>query len=161
MKSEGSTKTQAIFPRPSMQAPDVSIQWTYWPRRTPAEWAVVSASILAVFVWVFLVTGKLHLGTLAAIASALALWKIYFPVTYRIDRKGIRKSVLGCNWKLPWTEIVGMRIVADGLQLQQRHAKTGLIQGSIFIPWGQHEKEVRECLLKLVPQFFDSHSNKP
>ena len=151
--SRASTKTQTSIPHPSATRPEVSIRWVYRPLRARRLAIIVIASfVVTVIALVAVVTGKAYLAVLAGAATAMVVWRSYLPVIYELSYKGLRQTVLRWSRITPWNIVTTVRLNDNGFSMEGRSIFRGLDwRRELFVPWGEDEAVVRDCLMKLVP----------
>lgn len=92
------------------------------------------------------------MGSLIQIVLLLALWRLWLPVTYRLDRDGVVETVWK-RWRhIDWLTITRVQIQNRGVLLIADRTNTPLaaIHG-IFIPWKDKRAEVLDVIEHFLP----------
>ncbi|MEM9186955.1 MAG: hypothetical protein AAGB00_10710 [Planctomycetota bacterium] len=105
-------------PRAKRAAAPAAASWTWWPVRDQLPIAVLAVvSVLASAFATALRLGSPTLGVVAAAALAVAFARVWLPVTYRVDRKGLRLSRLGRTRAVAWSRVSGYHVGAGSVTL--------------------------------------------
>jgi hypothetical protein len=148
----GSTSRPDISQALRVAPPDVRL--VNWPVRDDA-WRA-GPTLLAITLIAVVVGWKLASpasGALAAIALAVAGWRIWLPVTWELGYSGVSETVLGRTLRIPWSSIAGWREFPGGALLLPEADPSPLqaLRGR-FIAWRNHRAELRAILEHYVGQ---------
>jgi hypothetical protein len=121
-----------------------SVQWRSWPlvddwRRI---WPLV-ALIAAVLITVASSTKNwLAVGLIAA-AFAGTTWRIWLPIRYEVNSRGLVQSCCGRVRHVNWSMVRRIEILPRGLRLL-KHTDPGPFDAwrALYVPWGDHGGEV-------------------
>ena len=116
---------------------------------------------LAVLVAVSLAVGwKLESvlsGGLAAVALAVAAWRLWLPVTWDLGYGGVTETVMGRAVRIPWTAIAGWREYRSGvLLLPEADTAPILALRGRFLAWRNRRADVMALLEHYVGRSVSS-----
>ena len=128
----------------SADEPPPLVRWWSWPlHERLLTGMVVVAGILTSGVGVWWLTGKTHLGLLAAGALAVALWRFLVPVLFELSADGVNQWVFGRHRRIPWNEIRRFEIGSTGVLLLPHEDRCPMDSfRGLYLPWGRRRREV-------------------
>ena len=143
------TKTQILPTGEVVSGPTAT--WNYVAvRDEPILAWTAFTGLLAVLVVVTLLTSKLHLGLLAAVAGGLILLRLLVRVTYHLTPQGVQETTLGRTRTIRWPAIAEIRMLDDGLMLlRSRHAGRPVL--AMSLPWCESRDKVITCIEAYAP----------
>lgn len=101
------------------------------------------AGLVAVGLFVYWQTGRLHLAIGAALAIAVTTWRFFVPVTFELNAEGVHQWVFGRHRRIPWSEIRQHQIFSSGvLLLPYEHGSPIEVMQGLFLPWGMRRDEI-------------------
>jgi len=82
------------------------LQITNWPLRQQKRFVfVVAISILAIAILVGTVLHHWSFGALTFLALTLVTWRMWTPVRFKLDSRGIHQTVWLRRYRMPWSKI--------------------------------------------------------
>ncbi|MDH3717030.1 MAG: hypothetical protein OES79_02805 [Planctomycetota bacterium] len=116
--SEASTKTDVRLAMPDAKDRAQVERWTsHRLRDDPAlSWVCGGLAVLMLML-VIGTTGKWYLGLLALGAAAVVFWRLYLPVTYELDARGLRQTVWKFGRFVPWKQVDRAELSQHGVLL--------------------------------------------
>lgn len=125
-----------------------SLQIINWPVRQQPRFVCLALSfILVVAVGTIWVADSSIAGLLALIVLLLTTWRIWIPVRYELDARGVQEVVWRHRSKMPWSRVTRFELDPNGvLLLHQRDAFPLSALRGIYI----HSPENHEELVSLV-----------
>jgi hypothetical protein len=127
---------------PRSPPPEVTV--TNWPLRDdgPAGWVLAVAASAAgpLAAWL---AGSAAMGWLVAAVLAVALWRLWLPVTYEFGYRGITQSCLGRARLIPWRSLSRYEVYSGGVPLSADPDRSPLSAlRSVFVCWGGKRAEI-------------------
>jgi len=80
------------------------------------------------------------MGSLVTIAIVLSMWRLWAPVRVVFGPLGVVEHIIGVQRRIPWREISGYELRAQGALLQPHNAGSPL--RGLYIFWGRRKEEV-------------------
>jgi hypothetical protein len=129
-----------------------SVQWRSWPLVDDRRriWPL-AALVVVVLMVVASSTGSLLATGLIAAAFAAATWRIWLPIRYEVNSRGVVQLCCGRVRHVNWSMVRRVEILPHGLRLF-KYAEPGPFDAwrALYVPWGDHEAEV----IAIVEQAF-------
>jgi hypothetical protein len=126
--------------------------WRSWPivdewRRT---WPI-GATVALVSLVTGIATGKLDLALLALVVQAAALWRLWLPIHYEINRHGIEQRIFRRTVKTPSTAIRRHELRRDGVLLfRETDARPFDAWRGVYMPWSRNQAAVVAALARII-----------
>lgn len=141
-----SNSTNSTPPPASRPAP-ADVRVVNWPLRDE-PW--LAWTLLIVLAGSAVVAGEqlgVLAGVLAAVALAVAAWRLWLPVTWELNSHGVTETAFGRSIRIPWNAIGAWRDYPGGvLLLPDPDAAPVLALRGRFIAWRKHRLEVLALL---------------
>ena len=123
--------------------------------------------MVAVMPLVWVTTGKLHLALIALCAIMLAMWRLFVPLTFEVNSRGLTQSILGRKRLVPYNAIGRYEVHRDGILLLPRailanHGEPSAVDffRSLYVPFGGHQEQILEALEHYCPKLASSGSSR-
>jgi hypothetical protein len=160
---DAAPKAHSVSPRPLNLPIKVAppLIWRSWPLvdEGTQHWPVLGAT-LAVAAISGLALGSYMLFGCVLALQWLALWRLWLPVEYELDERGIRQTVLGRSVRVPWSAIRSCQILPEGIFLSPDAEPNAFANWrGRFIPWGQQRAEILAAVNKLAARL--NHASTP
>ncbi len=144
---------------PSAALPTV-VQWRSWPladgwRRLWPFALLISVVLMAITVS----SGSFLAFALVALAFVAATRRIWLPIRYEVNSRGLVQSCLGRVRRLDWSAVQRLELLPDGLRLLW-YAEPGPFDAwrSLFVPWKDHKGAVLAIILQGFPNVTENRS---
>ena len=114
------------------------------------------------FVWAFLwfvqrTAGHTWLTVVAGVAVAAALWRLWLPIEFEFDARGVQQIVFGRRRFWPWSIFARYEVDPKGVALirDPRHYPLARAKG-LYIPAAREHVQ----LVQLVDRYLGSRTNQ-
>jgi hypothetical protein len=137
-----STTSSASFGKAKHSPP--AIAWRVWPIRDEGRRAwLLAASVPLVGLMTFIATGRWYLALVAALLTAAALWRLWVPVGYELQPKGLLQTILGRTWLIPWKDVRRCELQSEGVVLfaSAQAVPWDMLRG-LYVPCGPRREEM-------------------
>lgn len=133
--------------------PSPDLRLTVWPLRDEplATWIILGLAALA-SVLAGVISGSWLIGGAAAVALAVALWRMWLPVEIRLYELGVTQTILRRTWRMPWRTVAAYRVCTSGVLLLSDDDDSPLGRiGGLYIPWGKRRNELLAVMEHYLP----------
>jgi hypothetical protein len=137
-----STASSVSFGKAKHSPP--AIAWRVWPIRDEGRRAWLLAALVPLVALVCAAaTGKPYLSLTGAALSALALWRLWIPVGFELQPKGLVQTLLGRKRITPWKDVRRCEIHDEGIVLfaAPQAAPWDALRG-LYVPCGPRREEI-------------------
>jgi hypothetical protein len=156
-----SSATQISQPRPEEMASTAShvgsdapepIAWRSWP--IVDSWrSLVPLAILAIalLVLIGLTTDSLWNVPLSALVIVAAAGRLWLPVQYEVNSRGLVRTCMGRTRRVSWTAVPAVDVLPHGFRLLS-NAEPGVFDPwtALFVPWGPQRERITAVLREQV-----------
>ena len=103
------------------------LQLNYWAPRDELGAACCGAIIVVFLAALLAAKTGIWIALAAAVALLLAMWKLWVPVRYEMDARGVQRIVLGRRSFRPWSDFIDFSLDPVGVCLIENAAAS--------VPW--------------------------
>lgn len=146
-------RSGAEFMSVPMVPPPKEIRFLVWPlwHEGLSAW-LTFAACLGVSALVFHTSHAWQWGLVAFAALQIAGWRLWLPVTYRFDDRGVHQRVLAGEQSFAWRSIARLELVDNTLVLEKMPESYRIFSPCrIAIPLGPYRSQVLEMLVRQLP----------
>jgi hypothetical protein len=155
--------TSSISRREGKHSPP-ALAWRVWPLRDEGRraWLLAALAPLAAIITAA-TTLRWYLALSAAAVTAIALWRLWVPVAYEVQPKGLSQTILGRTRFIAWRNVRRCEVRSEGVFLlfAAQAVPWDLLRG-LYVPCGPRRDEILVVLayyLKdLAPQATSTHA---
>ena len=134
----------------SRQTP-ASVRIVNWPLRDDGVWSWLQVVVLAaIAAFCGVVSANSGLGFLSFVALALSAWRMWVPVAFTFNSRGITQIVLRRQRRISWPQVAGYTVYPGGMLLKAADTPLAPLRG-LYVRWNGHRDE----LLEMVSFFID------
>lgn len=149
MATAKTTSTTATIAATSETLPVLQI--TNWPLRQQRPFVfVVTLAIIVVSALTGRVMHHWLFGLLTFLALIVATWRMWIPVRFKLDSRGVRQTVWLRRSRMPWSKVARYVVDPNGVLLLYREDAFPLsaLRGTYI-----HIHEEREALLNILETY--------
>ena len=135
------------------------LQLTSWvPANEPLPVMIGGAASLAFLWFVQRTAGQTWITVLAAVALAAALWRMWLPIDFELDARGIQQIVLGRRRFWPWSHFARYEVDPQGVALIRDPRAYPLARAKgLYISAAREHVE----LVQLVDLYLGARTERP
>lgn len=134
-------------------SPPDNVTIVVWPARDATlSFGLVLTGVGTVALLAGWLSHRAAMGGVVLVLLLLALWRLWLPVTYQLDRRGIVERVLGRSRYVSWLAITAVQLQDRGMILKADRANVPLAAiDALYIPWGGKQAEMTAMVQYFVP----------
>jgi hypothetical protein len=151
------SSTARSLGRPGAVPP--SLQVVNWPLRDDGirGWLMI-ALLAGVAAAAGEVAHSVPMGSVVFVALATAAWRLWIPVRFEFNAKGITETVFGRRRRMPWTDFARYEVRRGGVLLLADSQPSVLAPfRGLFIRW----RDQRDKLLETLDFFLNPRLHSP
>ena len=124
------------------------LRWRSWPvRDNPRQALGVALLLVAVGMFVYVLTEQATIAAVAVAALVAAMWQFFVPARFEIDSDGIWRNLFGWYTCFAWQDICRYEVDDDGVVLRADDDPSPLAYlRSVAVPWRGHRAELLAAL---------------
>jgi hypothetical protein len=126
--------------------------WRSWP--VVDEWRrtwLIAATVALISLVIGIATGRFDLALLALGVQAAVLWRLWLPIHYEINARGIEQRIFRRTVKTPWTAIRRHELRRDGVLIfREADARPFDAWRGVYLPWSRNQAAVIASLARII-----------
>ena len=133
---------------PRSRIPPEPVRITNWPIQDEGPWSWLTAGgLAAVALLAGAVSTSLLMGIAVFVALALSVWRLWVPVTFEFNSRGVTQDCWGRRRRIPWIDVAHYEVLSSGVLLSADRNRVPLAPlRSICVQWHGQRNELLNVL---------------